>query len=163
MKKIIIIFMICLTFLSAHRLNVFTDYEDNSLYINSYFPNGSPCINCEIEIYSHNKLVKKLKTNKQGELTVNLKLDSVKLIVDASMGHKVVKNLTLKKSKSENIASEKVSDYDKKLIELENENKQLRQKIKSLEAQLSFFDIGKIVFSIFIIIGIFIFLKRVKS
>ncbi len=163
MRKVIIIFMICITSLSAHRLNVFTDYENDSLYINSYFPDGSACINCEIEIYSQDKLLKKSKTNKQGELTVNLKADKIKLVVDASMGHKVIKKLSFDKKTDKKKALSKTTAYDQKIVELEDENRKLRQKIKSLESQISFFNIGKIIFSILIIVGIFMFLKRVKS
>ena len=52
---------------------------------------------------------------------------------------------------------------DKKLEKLLEENKKLKLEVKLLEQKLSYFEIFKMLFALFIIIGIFIFLKKIKK
>lgn len=145
--------------LFAHRVNLFTDYDGKSLYISSYFANGDPCVNCDVKIFSQEKLLKQSRTNKQGELNIYLDKQTIRVELDASMGHKVIKNIKLKAKKSE-----KTDDLTSEKIEkLEEENRKLKQKIKSLQEQVSLMNLVKILFSLIVIVGIFLFLKRVKQ
>jgi len=49
MKKFLLISIIPI-FLFAHKINLFLDYENGNLFINSYFANAKGCINCKFEI-----------------------------------------------------------------------------------------------------------------
>ncbi|MGM0519735.1 MAG: hypothetical protein ACQERD_08855 [Campylobacterota bacterium] len=162
MKRVVLFLIILSISLFAHRVNVFTDYEKDSLYLSSYFPNGDPCVNCDVKIFSDEKLLKQLKTNSKGELNVSIDKKSLKVVVDASMGHKVIKNIVLEDKKIKKSSNTEEIKNDK-LEKLKQENKKLKLKIESLQEQLSFMNLIKIIFSLFIIAAIFIILKRVKK
>ncbi|NVJ52248.1 MAG: hypothetical protein HWD90_01045 [Campylobacteraceae bacterium] len=65
-----IVLFLCFLSLSlfAHKLNLFLDYEDDNLYIYTYFNSGTPCKDCKIELFdSKETLLKTLKTDDKGE------------------------------------------------------------------------------------------------
>jgi len=156
MIRIICILFIFISTIYAHKLNVFTNFEDNKLYVNSYFPNGNACQKCKIRIIKDDKLVLEDKTNTKGEFETKIDFDSFILSVDAGSGHAVLKDI-------QKVIKAKKRYEDDQLQKLQEENKSLKLQIKLLEERLSYFEFFKIVFALLIIFGIFAFLKRVKK
>ena len=148
-------------FLFAHKVNLFLDLKDNNLYINSYFANAKPCMNCKFKIESNEKLVFEDILDEKGEYNYKTSLNDLKVIVDAGSGHNVSKKIKLQEQKNEEkiVQTEKITKEIELLLE---ENRVLKNQINVLEEQLNYFEIFKIVFGLFLIVLIFIILKRVK-
>ena len=148
-------------FLFAHKVNLFLDLKDDNLYINSYFANAKPCMNCKFKIESNEKVVFEDILDEKGEYNYKTSLNDLKVIVDAGSGHTVSKKIKLQEQKNEEktVQAEKITKEIERLIE---ENRVLKNKINVLEEQLNYFEIFKIVFGLFLIVLIFIILKRVK-
>ena len=148
-------------FLFAHKVNLFLDLKDNNLYINSYFANAKPCINCKFKIESNEKVVFEDILDEKGEYNYKTSLNDLKVIVDAGSGHNVSKKIKLQEQKNEEkiVQAEKITKEIELLLE---ENRVLKNQINVLEEQLNYFEIFKIVFGLFLIVLIFIVLKRVK-
>ena len=141
----------------AHKLNIFTEYENGKLYISSYFANGNGCQNCKVTIKDENEnILKEEFTNKDGELITSVSNSKLKIIVDAKAGHIVSKDIVLK---LDDIKKEENQDLKK----LKEENQKLKAKIKSLEQRLQFFDILKSLLAVLAIFLIFYLLKRFKK
>ena len=149
-------------FLFAHKVNLFLDLKDNNLYINSYFANAKPCMNCKFKIESNEKVVFEDILDEKGEYNYKTSLNDLKVIVDAGSGHNVSKKIKLQEQKNE----EKIVQTEKTTKEIElllEENRVLKNQINVLEEQLNYFEIFKIVFGLLLIVVIFVVLKRVKS
>ena len=149
-------------FLFAHKVNLFLDLKDNNLYINSYFANAKPCMNCKFKIESNEKVVFEDILDEKGEYNYKTSLNDLKVIVDAGSGHNVSKKIKLLEQKNEEkrVQEEKITKEIELLLE---ENRVLKNQINVLEEQLNYFEIFKIVFGLLLIVLIFIILKRVKS
>ena len=148
-------------FLFAHKVNLFLDLKDDNLYINSYFANAKPCMNCKFKIESNEKLVFEDILDEKGEYNYKTSLNDLKVIVDAGSGHTVSKKIKLQEQKNEEKTAQK-EKIDKEIDKLLEENRVLKNQINVLEEQLNYFEIFKIVFGLFLIVLIFIVLKRVK-
>lgn len=148
-------------FLFAHKVNLFLDLKDDNLYINSYFANAKPCMNCKFKIESNEKVVFEDILDEKGEYNYKTSLNDLKVIVDAGSGHTVSKKIKLQEQKNEEktVQAEKI---DKEIELLLEENRVLKNQINVLEEQLNYFEIFKIVFGLLLIVLIFIILKRVK-
>ena len=149
-------------FLFAHKVNLFLDLKDDNLYINSYFANAKPCMNCKFKIESNEKVVFEDILDEKGEYNYKTSLNDLKVIVDAGSGHNVSKKIKLQEQKNEEkiVQTEKITKEIELLLE---ENRVLKNQINVLEEQLNYFEIFKIVFGLLLIVLIFIILKRVKS
>lgn len=149
-------------FLFAHKVNLFLDLKDNNLYINSYFANAKPCMNCKFKIESNEKVVFEDILDEKGEYNYKISLNDLKVIVDAGSGHNVSKKIKLQEQKNEEkiVQTEKITKEIELLLE---ENRVLKNQINVLEEQLNYFEIFKIVFGLLLIVLIFVVLKRVKS
>ena len=148
-------------FLFAHKVNLFLDLKDDNLYINSYFANAKPCMNCKFKIESNEKVVFEDILDEKGEYNYKTSLNDLKVIVDAGSGHTVSKKIKLQEQKNEEKTAQK-EKIDKEIERLIEENRVLKNQINVLEEQLNYFEIFKIVFGLFLIVLIFIILKRVK-
>lgn len=148
-------------FLFAHKVNLFLDLKDNNLYINSYFANAKPCMNCKFKIESNEKVVFEDILDEKGEYNYKTSVNDLKVIIDAGSGHTVSKKIKLQEQKNEEkiIQTEKI---DKELERLLEENRVLKNQINVLEEQLNYFEIFKIIFGLVLIVLIFIIIKRVK-
>ena len=148
-------------FLFAHKVNLFLDLKDDNLYINSYFANAKPCMNCKFKIESNEKVVFEDILDEKGEYNYKTSLNDLKVIVDTGSGHTVSKKIKLQEQKNEEktVQTEKI---DKEIDKLLEENRVLKNQINVLEEQLNYFEIFKIVFGLLLIVLIFIILKRVK-
>ena len=149
-------------FLFAHKVNLFLDLKDDNLYINSYFANAKPCMNCKFKIESNEKVVFEDILDEKGEYNYKTSLSDLKVIVDAGSGHNVSKKIKLQEQKNEEkiVQTEKITKEIELLLE---ENRVLKNQINVLEEQLNYFEIFKIVFGLLLIVLIFVVLKRVKS
>lgn len=74
----------------AHKVSIFAYSEGGMIYTESYFPDGSPAVNGEIQVYdSNNRLILEGKTNNQGIYDFKVpRVDDLKIILLASMGHR---------------------------------------------------------------------------
>lgn len=154
-RVLFLVFILCVSSY-AHRLSVFTNFEDDKLFISSYFANGNPCKNCELKILKDNKLLVKGITNEKGEFEASIKEKEFLLSVDAGGGHAVLKNI------QEVVKPEKRYESSQ-LQKLQEENKKLKIKVELLEEKLAFMDVFKMIFALLVIVGIFAFLKRIKK
>ncbi|AXX93187.1 hypothetical protein CPU12_05470 [Malaciobacter molluscorum LMG 25693] len=161
MKILIFISLLSMS-LFAHKLNLFTDYEDGTLYINAYFANGNGCQHCDVKVKSlDGKILNQLKTNKDGEANLDIKNKKFIVIVDAMGGHIARKEISL--NDDEPTIENK---NNKNLIiksDLQKENEKLKAKVKLLQQELQYLNFAKIIFALLVIVGIFYFLKRVKK
>ncbi|AGR77248.1 hypothetical protein [Aliarcobacter butzleri] len=157
MKKFLLISIIPI-FLFAHKINLFLDYENGNLFINSYFANAKGCINCKFEIKDKDgNLIFSDVLNENGEYNYKTNIEELTVVVDAGAGHIVSKEV------KETIKDEKVEvNSNDEMNKLQEENRQLKNHIKVLEEQLNYFEIFKVIFGLILIALIFIFLKRVK-
>lgn len=149
-------------FLFAHKVNLFLDLKDENLYINSYFANAKPCINCKFKIESNQKVIFEDILDENGEYSYKTSINDLKVVIDAGSGHIVSRDIKILNQKSEDNNYETVK-IDKKSKELLEENIILKHKIEVLQEQLNYFEIFKIVFGLILIALIFVFIKRVKN
>lgn len=161
MKKTILITLLMFSSLFAHKLNLFTSYENGALFVSTYFANGKGCKNCKVVIKDKDeKILFMTETNRKGELSIKLDKKEFIVSVDAGGGHIVSDFIKVKELKKKELALDK----DNELIEkLKSENQELNAKVKSLEEKLDMMNIYKTIFALLIIALIFLFLKRVKS
>lgn len=162
MIKSFLLICLCISSLFAHKLSVFTNMEDNELYVSTYFGNGKPCKSCKVKLISmDNKEIKQLKVNEKGEITYSTKLDKFLLRVDAGSGHVETRIIINEKLQEEQKKVKQVKDLE--FEKLQKENKLLKAQIKSLEQKLDYLEIFKVLFGLLIIFVIFFILKKVKK
>jgi len=122
-KNGIVIFIFIISFLLsflffniafAHKVSIFAYSEGGMIYTESYFPDGSPVVNGEIQVYdSSNKLILKGRTDNKGIYNFKIpKIDDLKIVLLASMGHRA--EFVLKKGD--------ISTIDKENGNLKNES-----------------------------------------
>ncbi len=83
---------------SAHKVNVFAYVEGRTVYVESYFPDGSPVAEAAVVVFgTHGKTVAEGKTDNQGLFQFDAPGTACDLTIEvnASMGHKAT--YTLKK------------------------------------------------------------------
>ena len=158
--RMIFLFLLFISSLYAHKLNVFLTQENDKVYVSSYYASGSFCKSCKVEVLNKNRdLIQEGTTNEKGEFIV-LKLDStIHVSVEAQGGHKVQNSIDVKIIKKEEISNKNF----KELETLKEENKKLKREIKLLKEKNSSSDIFKMIFALLVIAGIFFALKRVKK
>lgn len=158
-----LIFLFLPIFLFAHKINLFADFEDENLFISSYFANSKPCTNCKFEIRDiKNNLLLSDSLDSNGEYNFKTNQDELIVLVDAGAGHIVSKNVSRTNVVKNEINDNKSSESEE-LKKLKEKNRDLENKIKVLEEQLDYFEIFKVLFGLIIIALIFMFLKRVKN
>ena len=74
----------------AHKVNVFAYVEGNTVYTESYFPDGRPVEGGTIEVFDReNKKLLEGKTDVEGKFSFSLpKKQDLTIVINASMGHK---------------------------------------------------------------------------
>jgi len=152
--------LICIIFvgsLYAHKLNVFLNQDNRSVYVSAYFASGAFCQECRVEVFNKNKTILQTGiTNKDGEFIIT-KLDSVlNVSVEALGGHKVSNSIKPKLTQKEKVSTQ---EFDA----LKKQNIQLKREIELLKEKNSFADILKMMFALLVIVSIFFVLKRVKK
>ena len=155
--KIVFISLFLISSLFAHKLNLFISQEDNSVYASAYFASGGACQNCNLKVLDEKgNILEEAKTDSKGEYIITKLSSKIFVEVEAAEGHGAKDSLEIK-----NI--EKKESSSKRLEELKKENQKLKTKIKMLEEKLEQNELMKMIFALFVIAGIFFFLKRVKK
>ncbi len=93
MKKIFlsVILLFISTSLFAHKVNIFYYAENNTLYLETYFSDGTKCKNSDIAVFDKktNKKIIEGKTDKEGKFSFKIpNNDDLKIVLNAEMGHR---------------------------------------------------------------------------
>jgi nickel transport protein len=75
----------------AHKVTIFAYAEDKKIYTESYFSDGTPARNSQIVVFDAKSKVKLCegKTNNEGKFIFKIpKVTELKLVLNASMGHR---------------------------------------------------------------------------
>ncbi len=74
----------------AHKVNLFAYVEGETVYVESYFPDGRAVANGKIEVFDTDKtLLLEGHTDSEGLFHFFIpKYDNLNIVLDASMGHK---------------------------------------------------------------------------
>ena len=94
--KTLIIFICCLVSLVlspsafAHKVNIFAYVEGDTVYTESYFPDGKKVKGGKVKVYdSDGKSLLEGVTDSEGRFNFELpKKDDLKIVINASMGHR---------------------------------------------------------------------------
>ncbi len=84
-----ILFFLLTPLLLAHKLNIFTDYKDGVLFVQSYYANGNPCSECKVRATdSEDRELFAAMLDRDGKIERTIVLeDNTKIVLDASGGH----------------------------------------------------------------------------
>lgn len=86
--RLIFLVLVSISFLFAHKLNIFLFEENEQIIVNSYFASGSPCKECKVEIFDeNNNIIELSKTNAEGNYTVKNITSKMYVKVEAVGGH----------------------------------------------------------------------------
>jgi len=89
---VILSLLLTVTFLPvfAHKVNIFAYVEGDTVYTESYFPDGKKVKGGIVEVYdSQNNKLLEGKTDKDGQFNFKLpKKDDLRIVLIATMGHK---------------------------------------------------------------------------
>jgi nickel transport protein len=85
----------------AHKVNLFAYVEAGKVHTESYFPDGRPVEDGKVLVYdSGDALLLEGRTDQEGLFSFPIpKVDDLKIVIDASMGHK--NSFELKKAEVE--------------------------------------------------------------
>lgn len=74
----------------AHKVNIFAYAEGGTVYSESYFPDGKTVQDGTVEVYdSQGQKLLEGKTDQNGKFSFPVpKKDDLKIVINASMGHK---------------------------------------------------------------------------
>lgn len=102
---ILLIILLIPFYLYAHRVNLFVDQIGNHLEITGFFPDGSPCKGCEVEVWDkEGKVLQATKTDDLGKAILSiLKVADLKVILKAGEGHQAEKLIRFDLPKKEPI------------------------------------------------------------
>lgn len=126
-----------ISFLFAHKLNLFVTNENDSLEIYSYFASGAPCKNCKLIIKSDEKTILEDVLNDEGKYNYKPTNKNIEVVVDATGGH-----IATEKVEVENVKAQDIKEHKKE----ENKNENI-----------------KILIALVLIFLIFFLLKRFKK
>lgn len=75
--------------LFAHKLNVFCNEDNETIYIKGYYTKSSPCIECEYKVIQYNQLLHRGKLDKNGTASFKQKITKpITVEVQAEAGHR---------------------------------------------------------------------------
>ena len=111
-----------ISFLFAHKINLFVTNEENGVNIYSYFANGNPCINCKLLIKNGENIILEDKLDVNGKYLYSSKYKDIQVTIDASGGHIAKQDIVVENIKNESLQThlkeEKENEYIKILISL---------------------------------------------
>lgn len=85
--KIILVLLLPLS-IFAHKLVVSAAYEDGELFVESFFSNAKPCVECGFSIEHKGKEIFEAKLDKGGTFEQNVDLQTPFILnVDGGIGH----------------------------------------------------------------------------
>ena len=121
MKKVFL-FLLIVSSLFAHKINLFVTNEENGVNIYSYFASGDPCINCKLIIKNGENIVLEDKLDANGKYLYSSKYKDIQVTIDASGGHIAKQDIIVDNIKNESIQEhlkeEKSDEHIKILISL---------------------------------------------
>lgn len=87
--KVLFLFIMSFALLFAHKLNIFANEENGTLFIKSYFTKSSPCMQCDVKISQNNKPIMNAKTDDEGKIEYKLldKSSNIDIEISAGAGH----------------------------------------------------------------------------
>lgn len=85
----------------AHKVNIFAYVEGNTIFTESYFPDGTPVVEGRVLVRdSHNQGLVEGKTDSDGLFSFPVPaVDDLTIVIEASMGHR--NQFVLKKAELE--------------------------------------------------------------
>ena len=92
MIKMILLIGVFASFSFSHKLNVFTEFENDKLFVSAYFANGNACQNCKLEIKKESTLLLSSITNEKGEFESDINESVINVSVDAGLWSSCYKN-----------------------------------------------------------------------
>lgn len=97
----LLLVLVCAAPALAHKVNLFAYVERGVVYTESYFPDGAPVVAGKVLVYdSQKQLLLEGTTDAKGLFSFPLpKVDELKIVVEASMGHR--NSFRLKKAEVE--------------------------------------------------------------
>ena len=120
--KIVLLFLLIISSLFAHKINLFVTNEENGVNIYSYFANGNPCINCKLLIKNGENIVLEDKLDANGKYLYSSKYKDIQVTIDATGGHIVKQDIVVENIKNESLQThlndEKNDEYIKFFISL---------------------------------------------
>lgn len=155
--KLFLLVILFFEFSFAHKLNLFLTQEKEKVFASAYFASGSFCKNCDIKVEDEKGVIlQKGKTDKKGELIITNLAPKIIVSVESLGGHGAKDSLIINTIKKENKINDKtISKLEEEILRLKSENKMLKEEIEQNE-------ILKMIFALFVIAGIFFFLKKIK-
>lgn len=121
MKKVFL-FLLIVSSLFAHKINLFVTNEENGVNIYSYFASGDPCINCKLIIKNGENIVLEDKLDANGKYFYSSKYKDIQVTIDASGGHIAKQDIVVENIKNESLQThlkeEKENEHIKILISL---------------------------------------------
>ncbi len=121
MKKVFL-FLLIVSSLFAHKINLFVTNEENGVNIYSYFASGDPCINCKLIIKNGENIVLEDKLDANGKYLYSSKYKDIQVTIDASGGHIAKQDIVVENIKNESLQThlkeEKENEHIKILISL---------------------------------------------
>jgi nickel transport protein len=97
MKKFLLLALFpLLTF--AHRVDMYAEFNNGTLEVFGYFPDGTPARGAQVKVLTPDgKLLYEGKTDREGWLKIplNPKVDKVKVVLYAGLGHEAHTTVTL--------------------------------------------------------------------
>ena len=120
--KIIFLFLLIVSSLFAHKINLFMTNEENGVNIFSYFASGDPCINCKLIIKNGENILLEDKLDANGKYLYSSKYKDIQVTIDASGGHIAKQDIVVENIKNESLQThlkeEKENEHIKILISL---------------------------------------------
>jgi len=155
--RLLLLVIFVFQFSFAHKLNLFLTQEKEKVFASAYFASGSFCKNCDIKVEDEKGVIlQKGKTNKNGEFIITNLAPKIIVSVESLGGHGAKDTLKTNITKKENkMVDKNILNLEEEILRLKSENKMLKEKIEQNE-------ILKMIFALFIIVGIFFFLKKIK-
>ncbi len=118
----------------GHKVNIFAYAEDDKINTESYFNDGSPCINSIIQVFDPegNELLRG-KTDKEGLYSFEIpKKTTLKIVLTASLGHKA--EYSIQESEIQITGSPDKEDIKERIIEKNSDHEEEGVFDKSLDA-----------------------------
>ncbi len=100
----------------AHRINLFVEQVGSRLEVAGFFPDGSPCKGCEIEVLDkEGKVLQATQTDDLGKATLSIKkAGDLKVVLKAGEGHRAEKEIKVNLPKKESMVSPNQGETSKR-------------------------------------------------
>lgn len=137
MKRIVLLLCLGVSFIWAHKINLFITTQKENVEIYSYFANAAPCKRCDLVIKHNQTVVLQTKLNDEGKYSFKSQYPSLDIHVSTIGGHAAHRAVVV-----DHLTKESLKEHQKK------------------EQESNYF---KIILALILIALVFILLKRVKK